>query len=343
MATGTEPAHVETVSRETSALLQAYPEKVPTAQAAVEAGARATVLSWAPNTTKSYLAGWNDFTSWCIEHNCPGLPAAPDVVGRYLEDLVETQGKALTTARNRLAAIAAAHRLGKHPDPVKDPLVKATLKRLAREYGKPRKQANGLTSEALAAVKATARIQRVHQGKRRRKETESQAAMRAAVDLALLEVMRDGLLRLSEASALRWGDLEFHADGSGRLNVLRSKTDQTAEGAVLYLGPAAVNALLAIRPNEAVIDPAASVFGLSARQISRRIKTATKMAGLGEGFSGHSPRVGMAQDLSAAGAELPELMTAGRWDSPTMPAKYTEAQAAGRGAVVRYHRGDLRK
>ena len=51
----------------------------------------------------------------------------------------------------------------------------------------------------------------------------------------------------------------------------------------------------------------------------------------------------MAQDLSAAGAELPELMTAGRWDSPTMPAKYTEAQAAGRGAVARYHRGDLRK
>ena len=241
-----------------------------------------------------------------------------------------------------LAAIAAAHRLGKHPDPVKDPLVKATLKRLAREYSKPRKQANGLTSEALAAVKATARIQRVHQGKRRRKETQSQAAMRATVDLALLEVMRDGLLRLSEASALRWGDLEFHTDGSGRLHVLRSKTDQTAEGTVLYLGPAAVDALLAIRPDEAVIDPGASVFGLSARQISRRIKAATKMAGLGEGFSGHSPRVGMAH-LSAAGAELPELMTAGRWDSPTMPAKYTEAQAAGRGAVVRYHRGDLRK
>ena len=137
--------------------------------------------------------------------------------------------------------------------------------------------------------------------------------MRAAVDVALLEVMRDGLLRGSEASALRWGELEFHADGSGRLHVLRSKTDQTAEGAVLYLGPAAVEALLAIRPQEAVIDPGARVFGLSARQISRRIKAATKMAGLGEGFSAHSPRarVGMAQDLSAAGAELPELMTAG--------------------------------
>ena len=64
---------------------------------------------------------------------------------------------------------------------------------------------------------------------------------------------------------------------------------------------------------------------------------------LGEGFSAHSPRVGMAQDLSAAGAELPELMTAGRWESPTMPARYTEAQTVGRGAVARYYRGDLRE
>ena len=61
-----------------------------------------------------------------------------------------------------------------------------------------------------------------------------------------------------------------------------------------------------------MIDPAGSVFSLSASQISRRIKAISKRAGLGDGFSARSPRVGMAQDLSAAGAELPELMTAGR-------------------------------
>ena len=166
--------------------------------------------------------------------------------------------------------------------------------------------------------------------------------MGALVDLALLQVMQNGLLRRSEAAVLRWGDVEVHEDGSGRQHVLRSKTDQGAEGSVLYLGPASVAALLAIRPQEAVIDPGASVFGLSADQISRRIKAATKMAGLGAGFSAHSPRVAMAQDLSAAGAEWPELMTAGRWDSPTLPAHYTEAESAGRGAVAHYYRGKLR-
>ena len=92
---------------------------------------------------------------------------------------------------------------------------------------------------------------------------------------------------------------------------MRSKTDQAAERSVLYLGPAVVETLLAIRPQEAVIDPGANVFGLSFGKISRRTKAAPKIAGLGGGFSAHSPKVGMAQDLSAGGAELQELMTAG--------------------------------
>ena len=57
-----------------------------------------------------------------------------------------------------------------------------------------------------------------------------------AAYVASQQVMRDGLLRVSEASALTWGNIELHEDGSGRLHVTRSKTDQTAEDAVLYLG-----------------------------------------------------------------------------------------------------------
>ena len=45
----------------------------------------------------------------------------------------------------------------------------------------------------------------------------------------------------------------------------------------------------------------------------------------------------MAQDLVKSGVELPALTTAGRWKSAKMPARYTERQAADRGAVVRYY------
>ena len=43
----------------------------------------------------------------------------------------------------------------------------------------------------------------------------------------------------------------------------------------------------------------------------------------------------MAQDLAASGVELPAPMHAGWWQSSKMPARYTERQAADRGAVVR--------
>ena len=49
----------------------------------------------------------------------------------------------------------------------------------------------------------------------------------------------------------------------------------------------------------------------------------------------------MAQDLTATGVELPALMTAGRWKSAKMPARYTEREAADRGVVARYYEGGL--
>ena len=129
--------------------------------------------------------------------------------------------------------------------------------------------------------------------------------------------------------------MQMQEDGAARLHVHWLKTDQEAEGAVLYIGPDAAAALVAIMPESfAVVDPSTPVFGLSASQIGRRVNAAAKAAGLGDG---HSGRVGMAQDLAAAGVELPALMTAGRWRSPKMPARYTERQAAGRGAVARYY------
>ena len=203
----------------------------------------------------------------------------------------------------------------------------------------PQRQAAPLHAEALAAIRATAFTAAAPGAViPRRRNTPWR---RGLVDVALASVMRDGLLRVSEAAALRWGDVELAGDGSGRIRIPESKTDQEAEGVVLYLGPAAVEALLAIRPEEAVIDVVTPVFNLHPDTIRRRLQQAARAAGLPDwrDITGHSGRVGMAQDLSAAGFALPELMTAGRWKSLRMRARYTERQAAGRGAVARYYQG----
>lgn len=115
-----------------------------------------------------------------------------------------------------------------------------------------------------------------------------------------------------------------------------SKTD--TEPKVLYIGLAAAAALRRIGGSDP--EPTARVFGLrSGRSVSNRIAAMCRAAGLGDGFTGHSPRVGMAQDLTASGASLQALQVAGRWKSVRMPARYSSAERTGRGAVARYYRG----
>ena len=63
-------------------------------------------------------------------------------------------------------------------------------------------------------------------------------------------------------------------------------------------------------------------------QVSRILKGMARAAGLletvVEGLSGHSPRVGAAQDMIAAGIELPAILQAGRWKSTSMVNRYGE-------------------
>ena len=79
------------------------------------------------------------------------------------------------------------------------------------------------------------------------------------------------------------------------------------------------------------------------RRCARRAASRLRWLGVApETLTGHSARVGMAQDLVAAGFDLVAIMQAGRWQSAAMVARYTAAQQAERGAVAQFHRGDPR-
>ena len=74
----------------------------------------------------------------------------------------------------------------------------------------------------------------------------------------------------------------------------------------------------------------------STRGITRVLQRRLREAGLSaEGFSGHSTRVGAAQDLVEANVSLLGVMNAGGWTSAAMPKRYTEKQAARKGAIAR--------
>ena len=198
----------------------------------------------ARNTQRAYLGHWSRFRRWAQEQGLDlpgGLEAALcDYLVRLAED-----GKRMATIRQARAAIIKGADLAGWPKPGGSGVAEM-MRGLGRILRGPQRQAAPLHAEALAAIRATAFTRRRTRGGHT--GTVEYAQRRGLVDVALASVMRDGLLRVSEAAALRWGDVELAGDGSGRIRITESKTDQEAEGVVLYLGPAAVEALLAVRP-----------------------------------------------------------------------------------------------
>ena len=63
-------------------------------------------------------------------------------------------------------------------------------------------------------------------------------------------------------------------------------------------------------------------------QISLRVDSMARAAGLGEGYSGHSGRVGLAIRMTRRGTPLQAVQTHGRWKSPSISARYTRSKKA---------------
>ena len=279
------------------------------------------------NTMRAYRSAWNAWQAWADEHEVDALPASPAYVAAYLTERADNNG--MSTVRMAAAAIAAAHRAANVDSPVAHAAVRSTLKGLGRQAAQAGKskarQAGALTDDALKAIRASAL-------KPRRRETAERARVRGLVDIALCQVVSDAGLRRSEAAALVWADVEREKDGSGRLLIRRSKTDKQGEGAVVAITKRAIRDLAAIRGDAAGND--APVFALSESALHRRIKAAAKAAGLGDGFGGHSGRVGMARRMTQSGAPAQTVMRQGRWKNFDMVARYTRNESAG--AALKY-------
>ncbi|KLB22940.1 integrase [Xanthomonas hortorum pv. gardneri] len=182
-------------------------------------------------------------------------------------------------------------------------------------------------------------------------------------DMVYVAVSYDLLGRASEMVRLRWSDVHFDADveGGATCTISRSKTDQQGAGVTLYLTPRSAQLLLTWQtqrliaenylwpaarneysnnpyifhrlPRHRLFEPAPAADAkrlrwdthLCVREADRIIKRAT-----GEQLSAHSARVGAAQDMTRAGMDLAAIMQAGRWKTPTMPARYAENELATR-------------
>jgi integrase len=157
-------------------------------------------------------------------------------------------------------------------------------------------------------------------------------------DAALIRVAYDTMCRRSELVALALEDVDFGEDGTATVMIRRSKTDQEGVGSVRFIAADTVRALRAW----------ITAAGICTGPLYRTLRNGVVGGALDEGdvsriykrrggdeFSGHSTRVGAAQDMASAGLELPEIMQAGGWKTPGMVARYTERMAAQRGAAAK--------
>lgn len=274
--------------------------------------------AFAPATLKSYITDVRIFIEWCELRSLSPTPASVDTVCRFLED----QGISLcpSSVRRRLYAVRKLHRLLRLPDPTWDEDINITIRRVRRSKLNRPKQAKGMTREYLERCLAV--------------QPDDPWGLR---NRAMLSLGYDLLTRRSELVALRSEDVELRGDGTLRAIIRRSKADPFGIGRVAFSSKRSaqlVGEWLAWRGEQ--IEPLfCGIYRgkpinrpLGTTKVKLIIKEAVAAAGLPPedvaAFSGHSLRVGAAQDLLCAGYDAAAIMRAGGWKSINVLGRYLE-------------------
>lgn len=273
--------------------------------------------AYAPNSERALRSDVARFSGWCADRGVPCLPASPATVAAYIDALADK--KAPATIRRAVSSIATFHRAAQLASPTEAVGVKLALKRLHRARGRAQAQAAPMTRDLMERMLAAAGT--------------GPAALR---NRALVAVAYDTLCRRSELVALERTDVKASPAGDGTVTVRRSKTDQEGAGSTRFLAADTMREVGAWLQASGIIEgplfrsvgkAGAIGGGLDAGDVARIFKKLAKAAGLAPEeaarVSGHSSRVGAAQDMVKHGVELPAVMQAGGWRTPEMVAQYT--------------------
>jgi len=326
----------------------------------------------APNTRQAWAADWGVFRAWCLgpaARHCPDraarvtLPVHPQLLACFIADQVSGEGtsdarpRAMRSVRRYLSTLATLHRLLDIPDPVRHPLVSNTLKAHARGSGEAG-QAAALRWEQIASILAIL--------------PDDLAGWR---DRAVLVIGHNTLARRSELVALDVTDLTWLEDGAATVALRPTKTDLEARVDVRYLSPpasAVVRTWLARsglregplltrlqRNGSARIGTEDRGARLTAGVVNRIVKEAAGCLAQARGtlvvnaetpaaqrqawrecahaWSGHSLRVGAAQDMATAGVSTAAILQAGGWKDVRMLKRYLRHLRAMEGGMAQWY------
>lgn len=278
--------------------------------------------AYAPSTIRAYRADYSNFIHFCHDRNANALPAEPHLIVQYICTLTGS-GRSSASIRRALCGLSTIHKLNRLDDPTKDPDVALEMRRMHRKLGRSSSQAGSINADTLDKLLLA-----------------TDDSIRGIRDRALLLVAYDTLCRRSELVSLQVKDVKINIKNSVETSSIllrKSKTDQDSTGKWLHLSLKAHQTLMEwIRElpkgQEMLFCGLNRALDISPQigggQINRIYKKIAKKAGLDEseieGISGHSMRVGAAQDLLNSGASMPIIMQRGRWSKTDTVMRYLE-------------------
>ena len=277
--------------------------------------------SLAPNTLKAYEKALKGLRLFLEGHTSEFSDKA---LAAYLTTLYR-DGKSPSTIG--LVVAAARWQLRNENKSQELPVTETTLAGIRRAgRGRGRGQVDGLDWQTTERVCAFA---------------ESEKTLTGLRDAAMIRLMSDCLLRISEVVAVNVEDFEKKT-----LIVRQSKTDPEGAETALYVTADTRRVIKRYLKKAEIAEGAVfrrirrgghvgaeRLTDFSARRI---IQKRAGAAGVDGFIAGHSLRVGSAVSLAQAGASGVDMQIAGRWKSSQMPAHYAKAELAERGAIARY-------
>ena len=273
--------------------------------------------AYAPNTLKSYYADARMFVDWCSEKNIEPFPINSRTLCSYIENL--QPNAAYSSIRRRISSLQRLNKLLGFEDQTHSEDVYLAIRRLKRSKSLEQKQATGINHDILI------------------KMIDAQPDTLAGIrNRALLSLGYDFLARHSELVAIRNADLRFTPDGALKGMIRKSKTDQYGRGRLVFGSERSaklVRKWLRLKPQE--IEPVFCAINHGKYKdraicdrnvddiIKRGIVKVKKCERPNElEVSGHSLRVGAAQDLLIKGYDLAAIMRAGGWSDPSTVSRY---------------------
>lgn len=278
--------------------------------------------AYSARTIKGYRADLSIFIAWCRTRNIKRwLPARPDVVAQFVDDHAERYR--ISTIKRRLCAIAFAHQMRDLASPTDANAVRLAVRRANRLRVSRPQQKKGLTHDIRTRLLAAC--------------PDTLAGCR---DAAVISVGYDTLCRSSELAAIRIEHLDLQRNGS-RVLIPRTKSDVAGEGRIAHLSPMTSRYLRRwITTSQLSSGPLFRALHLDrisegplcTSSIRRIVKRALRHADyspaeIGE-ISGHSMRIGAAQDMMVAGFDALAIMQAGGWKSTNVVLRYVENAAS---------------